>query len=66
MNVAELVKYKEALLRARKRLSDLNPPPQAKAPPRPPPPALKVEEEEVDEAQKKWDSLGIKGEYFVN
>jgi hypothetical protein len=66
LNVAELVKYKEALLRARKRLSDLNPPP--KAPPRPPPPTIhfakEEEEDEVDEAQKKWDSLGIKGKLF--
>ncbi|KAI6243773.1 hypothetical protein M3Y99_00041300 [Aphelenchoides fujianensis] len=38
-NVAELLKYKEALLRTRRRLAQLDPP---QAPPRPPPPASKL------------------------
>ena len=55
LNVAELVKYKEALLRARRRLSDLNPP--SKAPTRPPPPKLRfVEETDEDESDSEEKS----------
>lgn len=54
LNVAELVKYKEALLRARRRLSDLNPP--KTAPTRPPPPRVRIQEEtDEDEETEKTE-----------